>query len=58
MMFLFQLFGANIGNDYSGDTFCGGVLSNFIIDPAIAPDAAGSAVPGAVIGEYFISFEI
>jgi len=52
-----QLFGANIGNDYSGDTFCGGVLSNFIIDPAIAPDAAGSAVPGAVIATG-IPFEL
>ena len=41
MMFLFQLNGATIGNDYSGDTYCGGVLSNFILDPAIAPDAAG-----------------
>lgn len=58
MMFLFQLNGATIGNDYSGDTYCGGVLSNFILDPAIAPDAAGSTVPGAVIGEYFINFKI
>jgi len=52
-----QLNGATIGNDYSGDTYCGGVLSNFILDPAIAPDAAGSTVPGAVIATG-IPFEL
>jgi len=44
-----QFSGVTIGNDISGDTFCGMVLSNFVLDPAIAADSAGSLIPGAVI---------
>jgi len=42
---------------FSGDTFCGGILSNFVLDPAIASNMAGSLVPGAVIATG-IPFEI
>jgi len=43
-----QINGADF-NQYSGDTFCGGVLSNFVLDPAIAQNMPGAVVPGAVI---------
>jgi len=44
-----QFSGVTIGSDMSGDTFCGMVLSNFVLDPAIAADSPGSLIPGAVI---------
>jgi len=52
-----QINGAQISNEVSGDTFCGDVLSNFVLDPTIANDNAGSVVPGAVIGTG-IPFEL
>jgi len=44
-----QFNGVHISNEVSGDTFCGGVLSNFVLDPAIANNNAGSVRAGAVI---------
>jgi len=49
-----QFNGVHISNEYSSDTFCGGVLSNFVL---AAATSAGSAVSGAVIATG-IPFEI
>ena len=46
-----QIGGAVTSSEFSGDTFCGSVLSSFVLDRALGPDAAGALVPTAVIGE-------
>ena len=46
-----QIGGAVTSNEFSGDTFCGSVLSSFVLDRAIANNNAGATVPSAVIGE-------
>ena len=46
-----QIGGAVTSSEFSGDTFCGSVLSSFVLDRALGPDAAGATVPTAVIGE-------
>ena len=46
-----QIGGAVTSGEFSGDTFCGGILSSFVKDRALAADTLGAAVPSAVIGE-------
>merc|ERR1712122_341319 len=48
-----QFNGVHISNEYSSDTFCGGVLSNFVLAAA----GIGAATPGAVIATG-VPFEI
>jgi len=48
-----QFNGVHISNEYSSDTFCGGVLSNFVLTTT----GTGSSIPGAVIATG-IPFEI
>merc|ERR1712088_1162055 len=44
-----QIGGAVTSGEFSGDTFCGGILSSFVKDRALAADTLGAAVPSAVI---------
>jgi len=44
-----QIGGAVTSSEFSGDTFCGSVLSSFVLDRALGPDAAGALVATAVI---------
>ena len=39
-------------NEWAGDTFCGGKLSNFALDPTQGPDVLGANVHSTVIGKY------
>ena len=47
-----QIPGAVNVNEWTGDSFCGGKLSNFALDPTQGPDALGANVHSTVIGKY------
>ena len=46
-----QIPGAVNVNEFTGDSFCGGKLSNFALDPTVGPDALGANVHSTVIGK-------
>jgi len=52
-----QIPGAVNVNEFTGDSFCGGKLSNFALDPTVGPDALGANVHSTVIATG-VPFEI
>lgn len=52
-----QIPGAVNVNEFTGDTFCGGKLSNFALDPTVGPDVLGANVHSTVIATG-VPFEI